>query len=115
MHFVGVGRKAVLSGVKFFPDALKLLQEQPHILGVLHNQNVLTAVLDGLCGPIEGAPSCQRWQTYGACSLGPGHAVPVYLWSQGSLFFTHPGAAIPKPTDALCWRQEHPGVVPRWS
>lgn len=50
-----LGEKAVLGGVKFFPDALKLLQEQPHILGVLHYQNILTVVLDGLCGPIEGA------------------------------------------------------------
>lgn len=50
-----LGEKAVLGRVKFFPDALKLLQEQPHILCVLHNQNVLTVILDGLCGPIEGA------------------------------------------------------------
>lgn len=50
-----LGEKAVLGGVKFFPDALKLLQEQPHILRVLHNQDVLPVVLDGLCGPIEGA------------------------------------------------------------
>lgn len=50
-----LGEKTVLGGVKFFPDALKLLQEQPHVLCVLHNQNILTVILDGLCGPIEGA------------------------------------------------------------
>ena len=42
-------------GVELLPDALELLQEEPHILLVLHDEHVLPVVLNGLCGPVEGA------------------------------------------------------------
>lgn len=42
-------------GVELFPDALELLQEEPHVLLVLHDEHVLSVVLNGLRGPVEGA------------------------------------------------------------
>ena len=42
-------------GVELLPDALELLQEEPHVLLVLHDEHVLPVVLNGLRGPVEGA------------------------------------------------------------
>lgn len=47
--------KAVLGGVKLFPDPLEFLKEQLHVLRILHDQDIFPIVLDCLRGPVEGA------------------------------------------------------------
>lgn len=47
--------KGILCRVKLFPDALKFFQKKPHVLVVLHDENILPVVLDGLRGPVERA------------------------------------------------------------
>lgn len=53
--FIFFGKKHVLEGIVEFPNPFELLQERLHVLGVLHDQDVLPVVLDRLRGPVEGA------------------------------------------------------------
>lgn len=47
--------ESILCRVKLFPNTLKFFQKKPHIVFILHNQNIFSIVLNGLCGPVEGS------------------------------------------------------------